>query len=73
VHKPRPQLARAKRAVGRQGGQYWADVLEIERLLHEVASHLETGTKIERRTATYKLERIIALASTLALTIQCRR
>jgi hypothetical protein len=46
---------------------------EIQRLLHETAAHLVAGTKMDGRKAVAKLERIAALASTTALTIQVRR
>jgi hypothetical protein len=46
---------------------------EIQRLLHEISAHLVADTKMDARKATAKLERIAALASTSALTIQARR
>jgi hypothetical protein len=46
---------------------------EIQRLLEEIAGHLKSGTKTDTRKAVAKLERIAALASTWALTIQTRR
>jgi hypothetical protein len=46
---------------------------EIQRLLKEIADHLTCGTKTDTRKAVAKLERIAALASTWALTIQARR
>ncbi len=46
---------------------------EIQRLLHEIAAHLVADTKMDARKAIAKLERIAALASTSALTIQVRR
>ena len=45
---------------------------EIQRLLQEIADHLKSGTKTDTRKAVAKLERIAALASTLALTIRAR-
>ena len=48
-------------------------ISEIQRLLQEIAGHLKSGTKTDTRKAVAKLERIAALASTLALTIQARR
>jgi hypothetical protein len=48
-------------------------ISEIQRLLQEVAGHLTSGTKTDKRKAVAKLERIAALASTLALMIQARR
>jgi hypothetical protein len=46
---------------------------EISRLLNEVAEHLKTGTTADARKAIAKLERIAALASTLALTLKAGR
>jgi hypothetical protein len=46
---------------------------EIQRLLQEVVKHLSSGTKMDARKAVGKLERIAALASTAALTIQVQR
>jgi hypothetical protein len=46
---------------------------EMMALLHDVASHLKSGTKPDMHMAVTKLNRIVALASTLALTIQTRR
>jgi len=45
---------------------------EIQRLLEEVAGHLNSGTKVDARKAVAKLQRIAAVASTSALTIQVR-
>jgi hypothetical protein len=42
-------------------------------LLQEVGGHLKSGTKADMHKAVTKLNRIVALASTLALTIQTRR
>ena len=47
-------------------------ISEIQRLLQEIADHLTSGTKTDTRKAVAKLERIAALASTLALTIHAR-
>ena len=46
---------------------------EIRRLLHEIAEHLKAGTTADSRKAVAKLERIVALASTLALTVKAAR
>jgi hypothetical protein len=46
---------------------------EIQQLLQEIAAHLSSGTKMDARRAVAKLERIAALASTMALTIQVQR
>ena len=48
-------------------------ISEIERLLEEIVGLLKVGTTTDRRKAAAKLERIAALASTLALTIQTTR
>ena len=48
-------------------------ISEIQRLLQEIVGHLKSGTKTDTRKAVAKLERIAALASTLALTIQAAR
>ena len=46
---------------------------EIQRLIREIVAHLSTGTKTDARKAVAKLERIAAVASTAALTIQIQR
>jgi hypothetical protein len=48
-------------------------ISEIKRLLQEIVVHLQAGTTADTRKAVAKLERIAALASTLALTIQAAR
>ena len=48
-------------------------ISEFQRLLQEIVGHLSSGAKIDARKAVAKLERIAALASTSALTIQVRR
>lgn len=48
-------------------------ISEIQQLLQEIADHLNSGTKTDTRKAVTKLERIAALASTLALTIRAAR
>jgi hypothetical protein len=48
-------------------------LIEIQRLLQEIAAHLGAGTKSDNRKAVTKLERISSLASTSALTIQVVR
>jgi hypothetical protein len=48
-------------------------ISEIQRLLQEIVGHLKSGTKADTRKVIAKLERIAALASTLALTVQARR
>ena len=46
------------------------ELVEIQQHLKEIADHLKVGSKTEKRQAVIKLERIAALSSTLALTIQ---
>jgi hypothetical protein len=46
---------------------------EISALLQEIATLLATGARPDARKAIAKLERISALASTSALTLQTRR
>lgn len=46
---------------------------DIGRLLAEVAEHLRSARKPDQTAAVAKLERIVALASTLAFTIQAAR
>jgi hypothetical protein len=46
---------------------------EMLGLLQEVGGHLKSGTKADMHKAMTKLNRIVALASTLALTIQAQR
>ena len=46
---------------------------EIQRLLQEIIAHLSSSTKTDALKAVAKLERIAALASTAALTIQVQR
>jgi hypothetical protein len=48
-------------------------ISEIQRLLQEIVDHLKAGTPTDTRKAVTKSERIAALASTLALTIQAAR
>ena len=48
-------------------------ISEIGTLLREIVDHLKVGTTTEMRKAAAKLERLAALASTLALTIQATR
>ena len=48
-------------------------ISEIKGLLHEIVGHLKAGTAADTRKAVAKLERIAAVASTLALTLQTAR
>ncbi len=48
-------------------------IVEMQRLLQDVAAQLKSGTKPNSREAVNKLKRIAALASTLTLTIEGRR
>ena len=49
-----------------------SDLAEIQQLVKEVADHLKAGGKTEKRQAIAKLERISAIAGTLALTLRVR-
>jgi hypothetical protein len=44
----------------------------MQKLLREIGEHFSANSKMDARHAVAKLQRITALASTLALTIQCR-
>jgi hypothetical protein len=46
---------------------------EMTRLLEEIVGHLKAGTDREKRKAVTKLERIVAVASTMILTLQVQR
>ena len=48
------------------------DLAEMQQLLKETADLLKRGSKPEKRKAVVKLERIGALAGTLALTLKAR-
>jgi hypothetical protein len=48
-------------------------ISEIQRLLQDIVGHLKSGTKADTRKVVAKLERIAALASTLALMVHARR
>lgn len=48
-------------------------ISEIQRLLQEIVGHVTAGTPTDTRKAVTKLERIAALASTLALTLRAAR
>ena len=48
-------------------------ISELQRLLQEIVGHLKSGTKADTRKVVAKLERMAALASTLALTVRARR
>ena len=48
-------------------------ISEIQKLLQEIVGLLKAGTTTDTRKAVAKLERIAAVASTLALTIQTAR
>ena len=49
-----------------------SELVEIQKSLQEVAEHLKAGSKAEKRMAIRKLQRIAAISSTLALTIETR-
>ena len=46
---------------------------EMRRFLEEIVCHLKAGTNPEKRTVVTKLQRIAAVASTMALTLQVQR
>jgi hypothetical protein len=46
---------------------------EMRRLLEEIVGHLKTGTNSEEQKAVTKLQRIVAVASTMILTLQVQR
>ena len=46
---------------------------EMRRLLEEIVGHLKAGTNPEERKAVTKLQRIVAVASTMILTLQLQR
>ena len=48
-------------------------ISEIQRLLKEVIGHVQADTKADKRKAAAKLERMVALASTLAQMLQAQR
>jgi hypothetical protein len=48
-------------------------IVEIQRLLREVISHVQADTKADKRKAAAKAERIAALASTVALMLKAQR
>ena len=48
------------------------DLAEIQQLLKEVADLLRAGSKADKRKAAVKLDRIGAIAGTLALTLKAR-
>ncbi len=49
------------------------EITEMQKLLEEVAENLRSMGKPAKTSAVAKLERIAALASTLAFTIQAAR
>ena len=48
-------------------------IVEMQRLLKEVVSHLQADTKADKRKAAAKLERIASLASASAQMLQAQR
>jgi hypothetical protein len=50
-----------------------ATLADIMQLLEEAARLLQTGSASDRSSAGRKLERVAALASTMALTLKVRR
>ena len=47
-----------------------SDLEEMQRLLVEIAGHVKSGTKADRRRAADKLNQISALATTMGFTIR---
>jgi hypothetical protein len=48
------------------------DLAEMQQLLKEIAECLKAGSRPEKRKAIVKLERLAAIAGTLALTLKAR-
>ena len=48
-------------------------IKQMHQLLTEVAEHLTSASKPQRTAAVAKLERIVAIASTLAFTLEAAR
>lgn len=47
-----------------------SDLEEMQKLLVEIAGHLKAGTKVDKRRAADKLNRMAALATTMGFTIR---
>jgi hypothetical protein len=45
----------------------------LNRLLHEIAECLSTASRADRRAAALKLDRMVAVTSTLAATVRASR
>ena len=48
-------------------------IAQLDGLLRDVVDHLKAGTKPDRRAAVLKLDRLAAVATTLAFTIKSTR
>ena len=48
------------------------DLAEMQELLKDAAGLLKAGSKADKRKAVVKLERLVAIAGTLALTLKAR-
>jgi hypothetical protein len=48
-------------------------IAQLDSLLRAVVDHLKAGTKPDRRAAVLKLDRLAAVATTLAFTIKSTR
>jgi hypothetical protein len=48
-------------------------IAKLDSLLRDVVDHLKAGTKPDRRAAALKLDRLAAVATTLAFTIKSTR
>lgn len=47
-----------------------SDLDEMQKILSEIAGHVKAGTKVDKRIAADKLNRLAALATTLGFTIR---
>jgi hypothetical protein len=48
-------------------------IAQLDGLLRDIVDHLKAGTKPDRRAAALKLDRLAAVATTLAFTIKSTR
>ena len=56
----------------KQGDCAMNDLAEMQQLLKEAADLLKAGSKAGKRKAVVKLERLVVIAGTLALTLKAR-
>jgi hypothetical protein len=59
--------------VGQEQHSMNESIAQIDSLLRDVVDHLRAGTKPDRRAAVLKLDRLAAVATTLAFTIKSTR